>query len=341
MKDAVSIGGRKVGGGAPAFIIAEVGSNHDRKQEQAKRLIEAAAEAGADAVKFQVFAADDLYTPDNSVYEAVKSAELPREWIPELSRYSATCGLCFLASAFSAQAVDLLESVNVVAHKCASSETVKLPLIRHMAATQKPLLISTGMCDLADIHEAIEVVRSVGREEIILLQCTALYPTEPQHVHLRAMDTLRASFGLPVGFSDHTMDLVIPAAAVARGACVIEKHLTLDRTLSGPDHSYALEPSEFQRMVEGIRATEQALGSPIKRMLPGEARCARRESLRAARDIAAGEVIQPDMVVAGRPGDGIRPRYLGALAGRRVEVPIRKGQAITWACMDATEGVRR
>jgi sialic acid synthase SpsE len=186
------------------------------------------------------------------------------------------------------------------------------------------------MCDLADVHEAVEVIRSEGNTDIVLLQCTSLYPTEPRHVHLRAMDTLRAAFQLPVGFSDHTMDVVIPAAAVARGACVIEKHLTLSRQLVGPDHGYALEPPEFRRMVEGIRATEAALGTPAKTMLPEEARFARRESIRAARDIQAGEVLTLELLVVEHPAQGLRPRYLSAVLGRRAAVAIAKGEGVTW-----------
>lgn len=333
MKGAFQVGDRWVGWDKRVFIIAECGSNHDQKLSQAKQLIEAAADAGADAIKFQVFAAEDLYAPDSPLYDAVKSVELPREWLPALSNYAATYGLLFFASAFSREAVDCLEAVNVPAHKCASSETVNLPLLKYMASTKKPVFLSTGMCDLADVHEAVETIRSEGNETIALLQCTALYPTEPQHVHLRAMDTLRESFQLPVGFSDHTLDIVIPVAAVARGACVIEKHLTLSRTLAGPDHSYAMELADFKRMVQAIRSTEQALGSPVKHMLAGEAKFARRDSLRAARDIAAGEVLTPEMVAAERPGDGIRPRYLGAVMGQRVAVSLQKGEAITWSCL--------
>ena len=330
MKDKIQIGERWVGAGEPTCVIAEIGSNHDRKWDQAKRLIEAAAEAGADVVKFQVYTAEDLYPPGTSVYEMVKAAELPREWIPKLADYSAKCGLMFFASVFSREAVDCLAEVEVPAYKWASSETVNLPLLKYAASKKKPILLSTGMCDLADVHEAIEVIRSEGNTDIILLQCTSLYPTEPRHVHLRTMDTLRTAFQLPVGFSDHTTDIVIPAAAVARGACVIEKHLTISRQLPGPDHVYALEPPEFKKMVAGIRATEEALGSPVKTMLPEEAEVARRNSIRAARDIEAREVLTHDLLVIERPAGGIRPRFLSAVIGQRLRERVAKGEAITW-----------
>ena len=330
MKDTVQIGTRLVGSDQPIFIIAEAGSNHDRKLEQAKQLIEAAAQSGADAVKFQLFTADDLYPADSPVYAAVKSVELPAEWLPELAEHSERSGVMFLSSPFSRSAVDSLADVNVLAYKWASSETVNLQLLQYAAAKRKPILLSTGMCDLADIHEAVEVIHSEGNRDIVLLQCTSLYPAPPEQVHLRAMDTLSAAFQLPVGFSDHTLDIITAVAAVARGACVIEKHLTINRSLPGPDHSYALEPSEFKKMVQAIRDTEQALGSPIKTMLPDEGRYARRDSMHAARDIAAGETFTSEMIVYRRPGDGLRPRYLQAVMGRAARRSLAKGEAITW-----------
>lgn len=335
MKDRVRLGGRWIGTGEPVFVIAEAGANHDQKWDRAKALIEAAAAAGADAVKFQLYSADDLYPPGTAVHDAVKATELPPEWVPGLAEYAGQCALTFLASAFGAWAIDMLTGVDVPAHKMASSEAVNLPLLKYAAATGKPILLSTGMCDLADVHEAVEVIRSEGNTDIVLLQCTSLYPTEPRHVHLRVMDMLRAAFQLPAGFSDHTTDVVIPAAAVARGACVIEKHLTLSRQLAGPDHGYALEPAEFRRMVDGIRATEAALGSPVKMLLPEEAQLARRESIRAARDIQAGEILTPELLVVERPAGGLRPRFLRAILGRRASGPIAKGAPITWEKVEA------
>lgn len=330
MIEKIRIGSRLIGPGEPSFVIAEAGSNHDGQWKQATQLIEAASDAGADAVKFQVYAAEDLYPPGTDAFEQAKATELPREWIPKLSEFSERQGLEFLASAFSEEAIDRLAEVDVPAYKWASSETVNLPLLKYAAAKHRPILLSTGMSDLADVHEAIEVIRSEGNEDIVLLQCTSVYPTDPQLVHLRAMDTLRLAFHRPVGFSDHTTDTVIPAAAVARGACVVEKTLTVNRTLPGPDHAYALEPVDFASMVDGIRATELALGSPEKTLLPQEAELARRSSIRAARDIEAGEVITRDLVVVEPPAQGIRPRLLAAILGRQARERIPEGAAITW-----------
>jgi len=331
LTDKVRIGSCLVGPGEATFVIAEVGSNHNRKWEQAKELIDVAAASRADAVKFQIYEAADLYPPESPVYEAVKATELPLEWIPRLAGYADKCGLLFFASVFGARGADALAEIGPPAYKIASSETVNLPLLKHVAAKGKPLLVSTGMCDLADIHEAIETIRSEGNSDVILLQCASLYPTEPRHAHLRAMDTLRAAFQLPVGFSDHTTDIVVSIAAVARGACVIEKHVTMSRALPGPDHGYALEPDEFRRMVQAIRATEEALGSAVKTMLPEEALYARRESIRAARGIAAGETLTEEVLRFERPGEGIRPRLLKAVVGRKAAEAIAAGEAITWA----------
>lgn len=339
MKDKVQVGNRWIGAGERAFIIAEAGSNHDQKLDQAKQLIDAAAEARADAIKFQLFAADTLYPVGTQAHAALKAVELPRAWIPQLVEHAAERGLMFLASSFDREAVDCLAAVNVPAYKWASSETVNLSLLKYAAGKHKPIFLSTGMCTVADIHEAVEVVLSEGNTDIILLQCTSLYPTAARHVHLRVMDTLRCAFQLPVGFSDHTTDLAIPAAAVARSACVIEKHLTLDRRLPGPDHGYALEPAEFTKMVEHIRATEDALGCSVKTMLPEEAEVARRSSIRAARDLKAGETLAEDAFVVQRPAQGIHPRFLSTIIGRRTREPIAKGEPITWEKLECQQGV--
>ncbi len=330
MKQRLQIGDRRIGADEPVFIIAEIGSNHDQDRDQARLLIETAVEAGADAVKFQLYKADDLYPPGTPAFDTLKQAELPEDWLTMLMECSHELGVTFLASPFSRRAVDLLADMGVPAFKWASSETVNLPLLKHAAAKQKPILLSTGMCNLSDIHDALQITQTEGNADIVLLQCTSLYPTAPEDVHLRAMTTLGAAFQLPVGFSDHTMDTVIPAAAVACGACVIEKHLTLDRSLSGPDHGYALEPSEFRSMVDGIRRVEMALGSSQKLFLPEEMKLARRDSIRAAHDIAAGEILTEKMLALERPAQGISPRFLGVVLGRKIQVSVSKGEAITW-----------
>ena len=315
---------------AEPFVIAEAGSNHNQSYDTALKLIDAAAEAGADAVKFQLFAAEKMYPAGTEMYEIFKSIELDRDWIGKLSDYAQQCGVMFLASAFDEESVDVLDEAGVKAHKMASSEVVKLGLLRHTAAKQKPIILSTGQCDLGDVFEAVEVIQRQGNDQLVLLQCTSQYPTLMEDVNLRVMDTLRGAFRLPVGFSDHTMSTVIAAAAVARGACVIEKHFTLSRDQEGPDHPFALEPDELKEMVDGIRAAHQALGSPVRKMHPAVAPYARRGSLHASRDIMAGEILEMDMIVCQRPADGVLPRFQGAVLGQKVVRGIEKGGAIRW-----------
>ncbi|MFA5974935.1 MAG: N-acetylneuraminate synthase family protein [Elusimicrobiota bacterium] len=330
----LTIGKRSIGPGHPAFIIAEIGSNHDQKLDQAKKLIEAAAAAGADAVKFQLFKADALYPKDSPVHAILKSIELSRDWLASLARHAAERGVECFASPFDLPAVDALETAGASAYKVASSEVTNLPLVKYMASKKKPVLLSTGMCDLADVYEAVEVIRSEGNEQILIFQCTSLYPLENRHIHLRAMQTLASTFQCPVGLSDHTLGTLMPSVAVAMGACSIEKHLTLSRKLKGPDHGYALEPEDFKRMISQIREVEEALGSPKKTLLAEEAVHARRESLHAARALSAGSILEPCDIVVQRPAGGIRPRYLPAVLGARLKKSLAKGDTLSWEVLE-------
>ena len=331
MKKKVKIGDRWVGKGEPTFIIAEVGSNHDRKLDQAKKLIDIASESGVDAVKFQLFKAENLYSKKDPRFAIVKANELPREWMGKLAEYAKNRGIVFLASPFDQEAIDQLYEIGVPAYKWASPEIANSPLLMYAAAKKKPMLISTGMCNLADIQEALDIVYSTGNEDIILFHCTSLYPTKHHQVNLRMMDTLRDAFHLPVGFSDHTMSIVIPAAAVVRGACVIEKHFTQSRKLKGPDHPYALEPDELKQMVRAIREVEQSLGSPIKNLILGaEDPALNRSSIVAKTDIPKDAKIIEDMLIIKRSAYGIKPMYLEIVIGREAKRDIKKDEAITW-----------
>lgn len=345
MKERVRIGDRWVGEAEPCFIVAEVGANHDRKLGQARELIDVAVDAGADAVKFQLYSAETVYsrkTPqfsylkelsaDKSTYEVIKESELPREWLGELAKYSQNKGIIFFATPFDREAVDQLYEVGVPAYKWASFEIVDLPLLKYAASKGKPMLLSTGMCNLADIQEAVNTVYSTGNEDIILLHCTSLYPTKPNQVNLRMMDTMKNAFPLPVGLSDHTLGITISIAAVARGACVIEKHYTLSRKLKGPDHPFALEPEELKQMVKAIREVEESLGSPVKKMIPAEEEMATlgRRSIIARVDIAKGTRLTEDMLIIKRPGYGIPPRFLDIVIGREAKKDIEKDDIITW-----------
>jgi len=344
MSKNVRIGDRLVGEGEPAFIIAEIGANHDRKLPQAKELVDVAVAAGADAVKFQIYSAETLYSAEippyaspkelggcRSPYEMIKQVELPRDWLGELADYCRDRGIICLASPFDKEAVDQMDALGLPAYKWASYEIVDLPLLRYAAAKGKPMLLSTGMCNLAEIQEAIDAVHSAGNQDIVLFHCTSLYPTRPDQVNLRMMDAMRAAFSLPVGFSDHTMSISIPAAAVVRGACVIEKHFTISRKLKGPDHPFAMEPEELKQMVVAIREVEAALGSEVKQRIPEEAaKVLRRRSIMARCDISWGTRLTEDMLIIKRPGYGIQPKFLDIIIGREVRRNVKKDEAITW-----------
>ena len=326
----IRIGNKHIGENEPTFIIAEAGSNHDGNINQAKELIDIASECKADAIKFQLFKAESFYKINDPMFEVMKENEFPREWMKELHNYTQKKNIIFLASAFDNEAVDLLQEYNSPAFKIASSEITNLSLLRYVALNNKPLILSTAMCNIADIYEAIDVINSTGNNDIILLQCSALYPTEAQYINLRVMGTLKCAFNLSVGYSDHTLGIHIPAAAVGMGACVIEKHFTISRKLKGPDHSYAIEPKELQSMIENIREVEKSLGSPIKKMLNEEKSGARRESIYAKGDISKGMIITNELLEIRRPAIGIEPRLLRAIIGLKSIKNIKAGEMIDW-----------
>jgi len=338
----IQIAGRTVGPGAPAFIVAEVGSNHDGHFDQAVRLVNAAAAAHADAVKFQSFRLGRLIAPgpyqemlgggDGSWLEQTRAAEVPVDWHARLAAYCDKLGLAFLSTPFDPEAADLLDRVGAPAFKVASGDLTHLPLLRHLARKGKPILLSTGMATMEEIAEGIDAIRGEGNEQVVLLHCVVAYPAEARHTNLACLAAMRARFGLGVGLSDHTLGIEVPIAAAALGACVVEKHFTLDRRLIGPDHGYALEPDELGDMVTAIRRVESALGSGEKRPLEIEAeelRLSRRGAV-AACEIAPGAPILEMMVDFVRPAAGIAPRDLPALIGRCARSQIHKGEVLTW-----------
>ena len=324
------VAGKRVAMGAPPFVIAEAGSNFDQNLDTACRLIDAAADAGADAVKFQLFQAESLYPEGTDGYQAFKAVELNPDWVERLDSHAKGRGIPFLASAFDAQSVEVLESIDVPAHKIASSEATNRSLVAHVAATGRPILLSTGMCDMVDVHEAVDLCVAAGNRRVVLLQCGTLYPLPPAAANLRVMDLFRRTFGGPVGFSDHTLGTAAAVAAAARGAAVIEKHFTLDRSAKGPDHSYALEPSELKRLVTEVREAHEALGAPVKEMLPEERRFGRRDGLYAARDIGQGDTISAADIAVRRPAVGLRARHREAVSGARARRSIAAGDPIAW-----------
>lgn len=344
----IKIAHRWVGEGEPAFIIAEAGSNHNGSLTQAKKLIDVAADAGADAVKFQTFKAEKLYskkTPDMSylkkskllkkgqtVWDLLKQNELPRGWQKALADYCKKRKVLFLSTPFDIEAVDELDALKMPAIKIASYEITHLPLLAHAARKKKPIILSTGMADLSDIETALEVIYKAGNHNVILLHCAINYPPRFEDVNLRAMDTMRKAFQLPIGYSDHTTGVAVDIAAVSLGACVIEKHFTTSRKLPGPDHPFAIEPDELRAMVQGIREAEASLGSPIKRRTAAEEEMYKlgRRSLVAACAIQKGQVIKRNMIEVKRPGFGIPTKDMASLIGRTAKRNIEEDDILQW-----------
>src|SRR5690606_33903649 len=289
------IGTRRIGPGQPVFIIAEAGVNHNGRLDLAHRLVDAAADAGADAVKFQTFRAERIASAsaprakyqvasdsgDQSQVEMLKALELEPGDFRELAEHARERGLVFLSTPFDSESVDLLATLPVPAYKIGSGDLTNMPLLQRVAALGLPVILSTGMATLGEVEEALTWLRQAGDPPVALLHCTSAYPAPYDALNLRAMETLRQAFGCPVGYSDHSLGIEVPVAAVAIGACILEKHLTLDRSLPGPDHAASLEPAEFSLMVQAIRHIEVALGSPVKAPQPVEedVRLAARKSI--------------------------------------------------------------
>ncbi len=346
MQQQLNIEEKRVGSQNPCFIIAEAGVNHNGNIVLAKKLIDAAVEAGADAVKFQTFKAENIVTPTaekadyqkhttgagESQYEMIKKLELSETDFRDLSDYAKEAGIIFLSTPFDEESVDLLDHIGIPAFKVPSGEITNFPLLKKVAQKSKPIILSTGMATLGEVEEALNYLKKHGAEEIVLLHCTTSYPAPVMSVNLRAMETLRCAFQVPVGYSDHTEGITIPIAAAAMGACVIEKHFTLDRTLPGPDHQASLEPQELAAMVKAVRDVELARGNGIKGPTEEEEAIKRvaRRSIVAKRDIHMGDVLTEDDLATKRPGIGIEPRYLDSVVRMKARVPIRRDQVIQW-----------
>jgi sialic acid synthase SpsE len=343
-RQAFEIDGRRVGRGEPTYVIAEAGANHNRDHGIARELIDVAAEAGVDAVKFQVYTGSTLYstkTPGfkyledgRSPAELLDDIALPREWLPDLAEHARGRGLAFFATPFDDDAVETLSAVGVPAMKIASFELVDLSLIRRTAAAGVPIILSTGMATYGEIEDALGAVAETGNSEVALLRCASVYPASATIMNLRAMETMRSAFGVPVGLSDHTTGIAVPTAAAALGAELLEKHFTLSREMKGPDHPFALQPDELRAMVSAVREAESALGSgrldgPSDQEAEEMYRLARR-SVVAAAEIPAGTLITREMLTTKRPGYGVRPKDIEHLVGRLARVDIEADDVITW-----------
>jgi N-acetylneuraminate synthase/N,N'-diacetyllegionaminate synthase len=337
------IGPKEVG--RSVVVVAEAGLNHNGNLKRALRMVDEAARTGADAIKFQTFRTERVvsHSAPKAVYQRktsrgktqldmLRSLELSQADFVTVSRRARERRVMFLSTAFDCESADFLDSIGVPAFKIGSGEITNLPFLEHVARKGKPIILSTGMSYLEEVRDAISAIHSQGNDRIVLLHCVSSYPANPEDSNLRAIQTLRDTFNVPVGFSDHTMGTEIAIAAAALGAVLIEKHFTLSRKLRGPDQKASLEPKEFAQMVRGIRLVEQAQGSGVKAPTKEEEkmRLVARRSIVSSVNIREGQLISEDMVDFKRPGTGICPKDIRLLLGKRAAHNIRRDEVLTW-----------
>ena len=350
MNNQLRIGSRLVGDGCPAYVIAEVSANHNQKFDKAAQIIQAAKDAGADAVKLQTYTPDTITIRSDrelfrirggtlwdgrTLYDLYGEAFTPWEWQPRLKKIANDLGLDLFSTPFDPTAVDFLEKMSVPAYKVASFELVDIPLIRKIASTRKPIIMSTGMATVEEIDEAVREARAAGASEIALLKCTSAYPALPEEMNLRTIPELSRRFKLPAGLSDHSMSVAVPVAAVTLGACIIEKHITLSRADPGPDSAFSLEPPEFKAMVDAVRVAEKALGQVQFGCSDKEATSRmHRRSLFVVRDVKRGEPFTAENVRSIRPGQGLHTRHLIEVLGAFAARDIERGTPLSWELVE-------
>lgn len=343
------IAGRPIGADHSPYIIAELSGNHNGDLDRALALVDAAASTGADAVKLQTYTADtitiDADAPEfrisgglwdgRSLYELYQEASTPWDWHAALFKRAEEHGLHCFSSPFDHTAVDFLEGLNAPAYKIASFELVDTPLIRKAAGTGKPLIMSTGIANYAEIEEALKAARTGGAECVALLHCISAYPAKPEEMRLQTIEALAAAFGVTVGLSDHTLGSAVTVASIARGATIIEKHLTLARSDGGPDADFSLEPQEFKQLVDDARMAHAAMGAPrYDRAGVGGSNAQFRRSLYVVADVAAGAELTPENVRSIRPGHGLAPKHYDTVLGRTAGRDLKRGEALTWDMLD-------
>lgn len=346
MSASFSINGRAIGPGNPVYVIAEMSANHNQDYEQAAAIVRAAKAAGADAIKLQTYTPDTMTIncraplfqigkgtiwEGRNLHELYGEAFTPWDWQPRLMQLAEELGLHCFSTPFDATAVEFLEQMQVPAYKIASFELVDLPLIRRVAATGKPTMMSTGMASLAEIDDAVRAFREAGGAQLALLKCTSAYPSLPEEMNLRSIPHLAEAFQVPAGLSDHTLDVAVPVAAVVLGACIVEKHFTLSRAEPGPDSAFSLEPAEFKTMVDTVRTAERALGRVNYEMTAKEqsSRVFRR-SLFVVQNVRAGEPLTAENVRCIRPGYGLPPKHWDQVIGRVAARDIERGTPLDW-----------
>jgi len=340
------INNRQIGRGHPVYIIAEMSANHGQSYEEAVKIIHAAKEVGADAIKLQTYTPDTMTIDcDNeyfrigkgtiwegrNLYDLYKEAYTPWEWQPELKKIANDLGMDLFSTPFDNTAVEFLEKMDVPAYKIASFELVDIPLIQQVARTGKLIIMSTGMATLAEIDEAVQAVREAGCKGLALLKCTSGYPADPAEMNLRTIPHMAEAFGVPVGLSDHTLGIAVPVAAVALGACIVEKHFTLSRAVPGPDSAFSLEPHEFREMVNAIRVAEKSLGQVNYAVTEKEAASrVFRRSLFVVKDVSEGDIFTEENVKSIRPGYGIKPINISNLLNKKAKRDIQRGEPLCW-----------
>ena len=342
----ITIEDRFIGHGYPVLIVAELSANHRQDLNIAIESLKAMKDAGADAIKLQTYTPDTITIDcDNeyfrigkgtiwegrTLYDLYKEAYTPWEWQPKLKKTANDLGMDLFSTPFDKTAVDFLEEMDVPAYKIASFELVDIPLIQYVAKTGKPIIMSTGMATLTEIDEAVTAARQAGCKELALLKCTSAYPADPAEMNLRTIPHMMEAFGVPVGLSDHTLGIAVPVSAVVLGACIVEKHFTLSRSIPGPDSTFSLEPHEFKEMVDAIRTTEKALGKISHEVTEQEAASwVFRRSLFVVKDMKADEVFTEENVRSIRPGYGLHTRYLAEVFGRVAGCDIERGMPLSW-----------
>ena len=346
----LELNGRRIGGQEPAYIVAEMSANHNQSFEEAVRILRAAKDAGADAVKLQTYTPDTMTLRSDAehfqigkgtiwegrnLYDLYSEAYTPWEWQPKLKAIADELELDLFSTPFDISALEFLEEMDMPVYKVASFELVDIPLIEEIAQTGKPMIMSTGMATMQEIEEAVAAARKAGATQIALLKCTSAYPAAPEEMNLRTIPHLAETFQVPVGLSDHTMGIAIPVASVALGACIIEKHLTLSRDTPGPDSAFSLEPAEFKAMVDAVRITEKALGKAHYGGTEDEAASrVFRRSLFVTRDIKEGEKFTSENVRSVRPGHGLPPKHLKEVLGKRALRGLKSGTPLDWASIE-------
>lgn len=345
-----NIGNKLVGKDDSIFIIAEAGVNHNGDINIAQKLIDEAVKVGADAIKFQTFITEKLVTDyasmanyqknnlniSDSQFNMLKDLELSFDDFYKLERYCNSKGILFLSTPFDKESADFLESINIEAFKIGSGDLTNIPLIKHIARFNKPIILSSGMSDLGDIEDALRPINNSGNKKVAVLHCTSNYPADLKSVNLKAMLTIRDSFNVLCGYSDHTEGITIPIAAAALGANIIEKHFTLDKSMKGPDHKASLEPSDFKKMIDGVRAVEAALGTGVKNYTLSEKDTisVARKSIVAAKNISKGEIITEEMLDYKRPGNGLSPKYYQEVIGKKARMSIKTDEQIRFNILE-------